>query len=384
MPALLGGKSAGNVALAVGVERRKDNLDNHSDPVGYLVTIGDLPYSGNRTVTSSYAELEVPVLPKYLTLQLAGRYDRYDSFGSTVNPKYALVSQPVDFLKIRGSYSTSFKAPDIGQLYQPAITTFTAAVADPRNPAAGLNTYPFVAAGNRALQPEKGRVWYGGVVLDAGKLVKGLSFSADYFDIGLTNVITSFTTPTTFFNFFPERVIRTAAGAIQYFDAKTINAAGYKWKGLDVGADYRLRGTRLGDFNVSAQVTYTDYFALNAGSGAGYVNSAGRYNTPRLAGSGQLGWKKDKIGATLGTQFKGSYLMDQFAPAWRENAQFLFNGTFSVDAPWGTRVTLGCSNLLNSEPPKNGKAIPSYGFDIATYSAWSLGRFVYLRVKKEF
>lgn len=384
MPALLGGKSAGNVALAVGVERRKDNLDNHSDPVGYLVTIGDLPYSGNRTVTSGYAELEVPVLPKYLTLQLAGRYDRYDSFGSTMNPKYAVVSQPVDFLKIRGSYSTSFKAPDIGQLYQPAITTFTAAVADPRNPAAGLNTYPFVAAGNRALQPEKGRVWYGGVVLDAGKLVKGLSFSADYFDIGLTNVITSFTTPTTFFNFFPERVIRTAAGAIQYFDAKTINAAGYKWKGLDVGADYRLRGTRLGDFNVSAQVTYTDYFALNAGSGAGYVNSAGRYNTPRLAGSGQIGWKKDKLAATLGTQFKGSYLMDQFAPAWRENAQFLFNGTFSVDAPWGTRVTLGCSNLLNSEPPKNGKAIPSYGYDIATYSAWSLGRFVYLRVKKEF
>ena len=76
--------------------------------------------------------------------------------------------------------------------------------------------------------------------------------------------------------------------------------------------------------------------------------------------------------------------MDQFAPAWRENAQFLFNGTFSVEAPWGTRVTLGCSNLLNSEPPRNGKAIPSYGYDIATYSAWSLGRFVYLRVKKEF
>ena len=384
MPALLGDKSAGSVALAVGLERRKDNLDNHSDPVGYLVTIGDLPYSGRRIVTSGYAELAVPVLPKYLTLQLAGRYDRYDSFGSTVNPKYALVSQPFNFLKIRGSYSTSFKAPDIGQLYQPSITTFTAAVADPKNPAAGLNTYPFIAAGNRTLQPEKGRVWYGGVVLDAGRLVKGLSFSADYFDIGLTNVITSFTTPTTFFNFFPERVIRNAAGAIQYFDAKTINAAGYQWKGLDLGADYRLRGTRLGDFNFSGQVTYTGTFALNAGSGLGYVNSAGRYNTPRLAGSGQVGWKKGALGATLGTQFKGSYEMNQFAPAWRENAQFLFNGTFSVEAPWRTRVTLGCNNLLGAEPPINGKAIPSYGFDIATYSAWSLGRFVYVKVKKEF
>ncbi len=384
MPALLGGKSAGKVALAVGVENREDDLDNNSDPVGYLVTVGDLPYAGERSVRSGYAELEVPVLPKYLTLQVAGRYDRYDSFGSTVNPKYAVVSQPVDFLKVRGSYSTSFKAPDIGQLYQPAITTFTAAIADPRNPAAGLNTYPFVASGNRGLQPEKGRVWYGGIVLDAGRLAKGLSFSADYFDLALTNVITAFTTPTTFFNFFPERVVRNAAGGIQYFDARTINAAGYKWKGVDVGADYRLRRTRLGDFNFSAQITYTDYFALNAGSGAGYVNSAGRYNTPRLAGSGQVGWKKDKVGATLGTQFKGHYRMDQFAPAWDENAQFLFNGTVSVDVPWGLKVTLGCNNLLGTEPPKNGKAIPSYGFDIATYSAWSLGRFVYVRVKKEF
>ena len=384
MPAVLGEKSAGHAALAVGVEHRKDNLANHSDPVGYLVAIGDLPYSGGRTVSSGYAELAVPVLPKYLTLQLAGRYDRYDSFGSTVNPKYALISQPFEFLKIRGSYSTSFKAPDIGQLYQPAVTSFTAAVADPLNPSAGLNTYPFVASGNRQLKPEKGRTWYGGVVFDAGRWVKGFSFSADYFSIGLNNVITSFTTPTTFFNFFPQRVIRNAAGAIQYFDAKTINAAGYKWNGLDVGADYRLRGTPVGDFSFSGQITYTAMIALNAGNGAGYVNTAGRYNNPRLAGSGQLGWKKGQLAASLGTQFKGHYLMDQFAPAWGENAQFLLNGTFSFDAPWRTRVTLGCNNLLGSEPPQNGKAIPSYGFDIATYAAWSMGRFVYLRINKDF
>src|SRR5690606_25843774 len=104
------------------------------------------------------AELMVPVLPKYLTLQLAGRYDDYDSFGSTTNPKLALISQPFEFLKVRASYSRSFKAPEIGQLYQPAITTFTAAISDPLNPQAGLNTYAFRASGNRDLEPEEGRV----------------------------------------------------------------------------------------------------------------------------------------------------------------------------------------------------------------------------------
>ncbi len=241
MPELLGQKSAGQVALAAGAEWRQDELDNHSDPVGYLVAVGDLPYRGHRTVTSGYTELAVPVLPKYLTLQLAGRYDRYDSFGSTVNPKYAVISQPFEFLKIRGSYSQSFKAPDIGQLYQPGVTTFTTAIADPRNPSLGLNTYPFMSSGNRNLKPEKGRVWYGGVVLDVNKWVKGLSFTFDYFDIGLTNVITSFTTPTVFFSYFPDRVVRNSDGSIQYFDARTINAAGYKWRGFDLGEERQDR-----------------------------------------------------------------------------------------------------------------------------------------------
>ena len=384
MPALLGQKSAGDVSLAVGLEWRQDELDNHSDPVGYLVTVGDLPYAGSRTVTSGFTELAVPVLPKYLTLQLAARYDRYDTFGSTVNPKYAFISQPFDCLKIRGSYSRSFKAPEIGQLYQPAITTFTTAITDPLNPGLGTNTYPFVASGNPDLQPEKGRVWYGGVVVDLNKFVKGLSFSADYFDISLDNVITSFTNPTVFFNFFPERVVRNSAGVIQSFNARTINAAGYKWKGADFGVDYRLRGTPLGDFNLSAQATYIDYFALNAGSGAGFVNSAGRYNSPRLAGGGQIAWRRQKLAASLGMQYKGSYLMDQFAPSWQEDAAYLFNGSFSFDAPWRTRVTLGCNNLLDEQPPQNGKAIPSYGFDIATHAAWSMGRFVYLKIKTDF
>lgn len=384
MPALLGQKSAGDVAVALGVEWRQDQLKNNSDPVGYLVTVGDLPYRGQRTVASAYSEMVVPILPKYLTAQLAARFDDYDSFGSTVNPKFALVSQPVEFIKLRTSYSRSFKAPEIGQLYQPVITTFTAAIADPQNPGLGLNTYPFVASGNRNLQPEKGRVWYGGAVIDAKALVNGLSFSVDYFDIEIRNVITTFTSPAVFFTQFPNRVVRNSAGVIQYFDASTINAAGYRWRGADIGVDYKLRRTHVGDFSVSAQATYIDYFGLDAGTGSGFTNYAGRYNNPRLSGSGQIGWKQGKVSAALGAQYKGQYLMDQFAPAWREKSATLFNGSVSFDTLWRTHVTIGCNNLLDTDAPKNGKAIPSYGFDVATYSAWSMGRFVYVKMKKDF
>jgi iron complex outermembrane recepter protein len=384
MPGLLGGESAGDVGLAVGAEWRRDQLDNNSDPVGYLVTVGDLPYAGSRTVTSAYAEAVVPVLPRYLTLQLAGRFDEYDSFGSTVNPKFALISRPTNFLSLRASFSRSFKAPEIGQIYQPAITTFTTAISDPLNPGLGLNTYPFIASGNRNLEPEKGRVRYGGVVVDLGRFVRGLSVSADYFDIEISNVITTFTNPATFFTLFPNRVVRGAGGTIQYFDASTINAAGYQWSGADFAVDYVRASTPVGDLALNLQLTYTDVFALDAGSGAGPVNTAGRYNTPRVTGSGQLGWRRGDWSASLGALHKGSYLMDQFAPAWPEGAETLYNASVSFEGWKGARFTIGCNNLLDDDPPQNGRAIPSYGFDIATYSAWSMGRFVYLKVRTEF
>ncbi len=388
MPALVGAAAPGDAGLAVGAEWREDRLVNNSDPVGYLVAIGDLPYRGRRTVSSAYAELALPVVSKYLELQLAGRFDRYDSFGGTLNQKFAFLSQPLPFVKIRGSFSRSFKAPDIGQLRQPAVTTQTAAIVDPLNPALGTNTYALVSSGNPQLQPEKGRSWYGGVVVDLGPWVKGLSFSADYFDIGITNVITSFSSPTDFFNFYPGLVTRDATNRIVQFNGRTINAAGYRWHGADFGLDYRLRKTRFGDFTLNAQATYTETFAFNSGTNLGYVNKAGRYSiagaSPRVVGSGSLGWSRAAVGATLGMQFKGSYVNDQFAPAWDENAARLYNGTVSYRFTKTLRATLGVNNLLGTEPPKNGKAIPSYGFDIATYSAWSLGRFVHLKVAKDF
>ena len=388
MPALVGGTSPGDVGLAVGAEWRQDKLVNNSDPVGYLVAVGDLPYSGQRTVSSAYAELALPVVSKYLDLQLAGRFDRYDSFGSTLNQKFAFLSQPLSFVKIRGSYSRSFKAPDIGQLRQPAVATQTAAITDPLNPTLGTNTYALISSGNPQLQPEKGRSWYGGVVLDFSLWVKGLSLSVDYFDIGITNVITSFSSPTDFFNFYPQLVTRDASNRIVQFNGKTINAAGYRWQGADFGLDYRLRKTRFGDFTLNAQVTYTDTFAFNSGTNLGYVNKAGRYSiagaSPRVVGSGSLGWRRSALGASLGMQYKGAYINDQFAPAWDENAARLYNGTVSYDFTKTLHATLGMNNLLDTEPPQNGKAIPSYGFDIATYSAWSMGRFVYLKVSKDF
>lgn len=50
-----------------------------------------------------------------LEVQLAGRYDHYDDFGGTFNPKVSFSYRPFDSLIMRGSWSTSFRAPSLTQ-----------------------------------------------------------------------------------------------------------------------------------------------------------------------------------------------------------------------------------------------------------------------------
>jgi outer membrane receptor protein involved in Fe transport len=85
--------------------------------------------------------------------------------------------------------------------------------------------------------------------------------------------------------------------------------------------------------------------------------------------------------------YKGPWNDNANAPiaVWGENPIALFNGTISWDLPaWRVRLTLGCDNILNTPPPPNAYANPSDGFDVNTYAAWAVGRFVSLRIKKDF
>lgn len=391
MPALGGGKSAGDVSLAAGFEWRHENLDNNADPTNYAVNSGSTPFTASRTVTAEYVELEVPVVAKYLELQLAARHDEYSDFGGTTNPKVALLSQPLSFLKLRASYSQSFKAPDLAQLYSAPVTTYTLNFTDPLRPQDGVQSnVKVLSGGNTHLQPEKGKVWYTGGVIDLDPAVKGLSVAVDYFSFAITNVITSFSNTAVLFTSFPNRVIRDntqgTPGPIQYFDETPMNAAAYYWRGFDFGLTYKLPKLAIGNFDLSLQATRINYIAYDGGAGAGPINSAGLYNYPRWTGNAQVTWRKDRFGASLGARYMGAYLNTASAPAyvWGENPIALFNGSVSYSGWHGTRFVLGCNNLLGTNPPPNGRASPSDGFDISTYSAWSLGRFVYLKAEKRF
>ena len=83
----------------------------------YLVDVfgfGSSLSQASRNQWGAFVELYVP-LTEQIQMQLAGRYDHYNDFGGTFNPKVALTYRPTDDLVLRASWATSFRAPSLTQ-----------------------------------------------------------------------------------------------------------------------------------------------------------------------------------------------------------------------------------------------------------------------------
>jgi iron complex outermembrane receptor protein len=81
-----------------------------------------------RSVASFYGEADfalvspemgVPLVNK-LDFDISGRYDSYSDVGNTANPKFAADWTVIEGLKLRGSYSTSFVAPQQDSIGDPS------------------------------------------------------------------------------------------------------------------------------------------------------------------------------------------------------------------------------------------------------------------------
>ena len=71
-------------------------------------------FENERTTNAMFFELALPFMENVET-QIAVRYEDYGgNIGSDVSPKIAMSWRPTDELLIRGSYSQSFRAPNIG------------------------------------------------------------------------------------------------------------------------------------------------------------------------------------------------------------------------------------------------------------------------------
>ena len=146
----------------------------------------------DRTNTAVYVEADFePIDP--LVLSVALRSEDFSDFGSTTNYKGAANFALTDDLKLRGSYSTGFRAPTPGQQNAFNITTeFNFEKNDLVNNGTVPSTSRAVGlvlgeeGGGPALKPENSINLSGGVVVNMGVV----SATIDYFNIKVEDRLT--------------------------------------------------------------------------------------------------------------------------------------------------------------------------------------------------
>ena len=82
----------------------------------------DIAGTFNRDSYAGYLDLEAEVI-KNLTLGLAGRYEDHQKIGDTLNGKASARWQLLEAIAVRGSVSSGFRAPTVGQANVRNVTT---------------------------------------------------------------------------------------------------------------------------------------------------------------------------------------------------------------------------------------------------------------------
>ncbi|MBO9604131.1 MAG: TonB-dependent receptor [Novosphingobium sp.] len=184
----------GDVRLAFGGEHQRLSFSNGNN---FATTFNV------RKVNSAFAELYVPVFGannatagfEKLDLTAAVRLDDYNDVGSTWNPKFGINWSPVDWLKLRGSYGTSFRAPtlvDNDPNSQAGHLPFTVdgSSIDGCTGCSGDETIYYAlggAAGN--LKPESSTSWSLG--LDIAPPSSGFRLSVTYWNVNYTGQVST-------------------------------------------------------------------------------------------------------------------------------------------------------------------------------------------------
>jgi iron complex outermembrane receptor protein len=124
---------AGGVAFGFGVEHRNDDIASIPDAVAreglFFGFFSDGGATGDKDTDELFAEMEIPLLAgapgfEELTINLSSRYTDDEIYGSSTTESYKLGWRPVESLLIRGTFGTSFRAPNLRELFLQAQSGF--------------------------------------------------------------------------------------------------------------------------------------------------------------------------------------------------------------------------------------------------------------------
>jgi outer membrane receptor protein involved in Fe transport len=183
--------AAGTVKGAFGVQYRDESLDVNRNPEAtvpgnFIFVGGGIEVDESQDVYALFGELAIP-LADNVEAQVALRYEDYGSrIGDTIDPKLALLWTVNDVLSLRGSISTTFRAPTLHQRFnqETNLIPFADVPKGGGSPSTGFKAAD--TTGNPDLKPEEATTFNLGVVLAAAD---NFNLIFDYWNIDFEDVI---------------------------------------------------------------------------------------------------------------------------------------------------------------------------------------------------
>lgn len=388
---------AGPLSFATGVVYRKEKGWRDPDPLtvlGVANTNQQDPISGASEAKEAYLELSVPILAdtsffKALTVDGAVRYSDYDLFGGDWNYKFGVDWQVFDALRLRGTYGTGFRIPNVPELFG-GVSEGNLTTTDPcsRYPSSGnavliancqasgvrpdyvqLGTSILTTVGGNAdLEPESSKSWTVGTVIQPREWIPGLSLTADWFDIDIKDAIRAIPGSTKLaicYNsanlghpFCDDFTRSPLTGEITFLSAQPINTGREQMNGLDLGLVYNRR---VADWalSIDLNVSYLNKYVITPFEGGapimfdGFIGG-GNGGYPHWRGYGVVSAEKDGTILTWSTQWIGKATDFNAAPedvGYRTPNVFYHNAQAAFQITDKARFQVGVDNIFDRKAP---------------------------------
>lgn len=408
---------AGDLKLALGVQARRETLvRNGANFVSTPAPVPTNPTDVSRDVTAAFAELAIPLVGAQnarpgvarLELSLAGRVEHYEGIGTTSNPKVGVIWSPTSDLQLRATYSRSFRAPALRELYDPE--TYSALLI--AEGAARVRSLQ-LSGGNPDLEPETAESWTLGADFEPAAL-PGLRLSLTAFDIrfkdridrpvgsSLANALVDpavapfvrriapgsnatdlayITALITSPSFAPANGVFPATDYGATVDTRYVNTATLDVRGIDAGASYA--------FDVSED-------RVRLGASASYLIDYKQKLTPttrvfervnianfplRLRGRATADWTRGRLTVGGALNYTGRY-RDAAGARIRAQATVDLQGRLAPadSGPLeGVAIVLNVRNVFDRDPPFYNNSV-GLAYDAANADA--VGRFVSLQLTR--
>ncbi len=396
---------AGALALAGGIEFRRDEMDVVHDPLSnqfaYFQNFG-ADYNGTSKVSEAYLEAELPLLrnltmARQLDLNVAARHARYDleGFGSYLRTstsndidattwKASLTWEPVEWLRLRGTRSRDVRAPNFADLYLASASSF--APVSNRFVAGNPSQFPStVGGGSPDLDAERADTTTVGFIFSpTWGWSDRLQLSVDYYDIKVNGYIGAPGGG----QFIVDRCFAgntQACGLITFANGQStitqirnvsLNLDELRTRGEDIELGYTVPfggGGQTLDFRLLAshvEETTTQTFGI-AVDRSGQTGGLGSTGLPDWLLRANLSYSRPGASVTLQARFINSGVLDatRFDPSDSGYSPTLANstndnrvasatylnlfGNFDLPSTAGASVQLfaAINNLFDKEPP---------------------------------